>query len=325
MSGVDEIAVRVPGRINLIGDHTDYTGGLVLPMIVDRHTTIRGRFTSDKWWHLESATHGTASFSLPVRDLASLEPMWIRYCAAVVAAVESLGITVPGFTGTVTSTLPIGAGLSSSASLEIATARIALAHVAAMDDVQLALMCQRAELDASGVPCGIMDQLSIVSGKEGHATLIDCHSLDVTRIPIPDDIQFEDRFVMPRTLAGSEYAERVEQCAAIETIIGPLRSASPTDVDSLETEVLRRRARHVISENARVVAFVESLRTRDFELAGRLMTESHWSLSRDFETSNDTMDRAVSDVLATPGVLGARMTGGGFGGCLVVLRHRRSQ
>lgn len=319
----------MPGRINLIGDHTDYTGGLVLPTVVDLHTTMSGQYTNDDAWFLESTTHGTATIPLDIERADFVDPPWARYPAGVLVELRACGVALPGFSGTVSTSLPVGAGLSSSAALEVATAKIALAHdplareaLGLADDVDLARLCQRAEHSATGVPCGLMDQLSIVCGRPGTATLIDCSSYDITYVPLPDAVTFEHRFVIARTLVGSEYSERVAQCRDIERVIGSLRQATLADIESLGNDILKRRARHVISENGRVVAFADALHDEDFASAGRLMTESHRSLTIDFETSTPVMDEAVRTALGEPGVLGARMTGGGFGGCIVIMRLR---
>jgi galactokinase len=188
--------------------------------------------------------------------------------------------------------------------------------------VEIATLCQRAEQSATGVPCGIMDQLSIVSGRPGWATLIDCTSLEITDVPIPDGLVVEHRFISPRTLIGSEYSDRVAQCVEIEAHIGSLREATIEDVERLDSELLRRRARHVVTENIRVAEFARALVEERFEAAGQLMIESHRSLARDYETSTPLMDAAIDSVLEEAGVLGVRMTGGGFGGCIVVLKKR---
>jgi len=324
----DLLRAAAPGRVNLIGDHTDYTGGLVLPMVIDRVTTISGAWTNDRQWHLTSADEpGEASLTLPISDPSTVRPAWARYVAGVLDAFERRGVRVPGFAGLVETTIPIGSGLSSSAALEVAVARILLQgddpSVRTLGDARtLARLCQEAEHRATGVPCGIMDQLSIITGRPGTATLIDCHDLSVEEVVIPPDFVITERFVHHRTLAASDYAERVAQCRAAEDEIGPLRRARLSDVESLSTEVLKHRARHVISENERVRIFAAALRADDIIAAGRAMTESHWSLARDYETSTPLMDEAVRSALAEPGVVGARMTGGGFGGCIVVLARR---
>lgn len=326
---MDEVLqASAPGRVNLIGDHTDYTGGLVLPMVIDRMTTISGSWTDDRHWQLTSADEpGVASLALPITDPSTVQPEWARYVAGVLDGFERHGVRVPGFAGFVETSIPIGSGLSSSAALEVAVARILLQcgdpSARTLGDVRvLARLCQEAEHRATGVPCGIMDQLSIITGRPGTATLIDCHDLSIEEIVIPPDFVVTERFIHGRTLAGTEYAERVAQCRAAEEEIGPLRLARLADVESLSTELLKRRARHVISENERVRTFVDATRAGDIAAAGRVMTESHWSLARDYETSTARMDEAVRDVLAEPGVVGARMTGGGFGGCIVVLSRR---
>lgn len=324
----DLLRATAPGRVNLIGDHTDYTGGLVLPMVIDRVTTISGAWTSDRTWNLTSADEpGEASLTLPIADPSTVQPAWARYVAGVLDAVERRGVRVPGFTGVVETSIPIGSGLSSSAALEVAVARIILQcddpSVRTLNDPRLlARLCQEAEHRATGVPCGIMDQLSIITGRPGTATLIDCHDLNVEEVAIPPDFVITERFVHQRTLAASDYAERVVECRAAEDEIGPLRLARLSDAESLSTDVLRRRARHVISENERVRTFAAAMRAGDILTAGRAMTESHWSLAQDYETSTPLMDEAVRSALAEPGVVGARMTGGGFGGCIVVLARR---
>lgn len=321
------VSVTASGRVNLIGDHTDYTGGLVLPMVLDRATTITGDYVDDRRWTLDSADEpGRVVIDLPIVDPSLIEPRWGRYVAGVIAEFESRGSTVPGFVGRVSTTLPIGSGLSSSAALEVAVARVLTAAPGspAVDDVELALRCQRAERMASGVPCGIMDQLCIVVGRPRHATFIDCHRLVHRNVPLPDDLEVVVEFVAPRTLADSAYADRVRETATAEAIIGPLHSADLSAVDRIADPVIRRRARHVVSENRRVREFVEALEVGDLPVLGRLMLESHRSLADDFETSTPEMDRAVEEMARRPDFLGARMTGGGFGGCVVGLRRRRS-
>lgn len=314
------VIVSTPGRVNLIGDHTDYTQGLVLPMILDVVTTITGDFTDDRVWHLVSDDEPLpVTLSLPIDDPARIEPRWGRYVAGVLHELAKTGVSLRGFSGRVSTTIPIGSGLSSSAALEIAVARVATID-RPMPETVLAQLCRRAEHVASGVPCGIMDQLCIAAGQPGHATLIDCRDLTIEHVSIPSAITVDVEFIAPRTLAGSEYADRVAETSAVERIIGPLRDASLESLTAIADETLRRRARHVISENQRVLDFVAALRRANWTEAGRLMTESHWSLRHDFETSNATMDAAVERTLRRPGVLGARMTGGGFGGCVVALR-----
>lgn len=306
------VRVQAPGRVNLIGDHTDYTGGLVLPMAIDRWTLIEGRPGGDHVRLTSADEPEPLNLPLPVADPATVQPAWGRYVAGVAA---ELGTTV-GFTGSVSTTIPVGAGLSSSAALEVAAA---LALGGPDDPVTLAQLCQRAEHRASGVPSGIMDQLCIATGVEGHALLIDCAELTVEPVPLPDGVEVVVRFVAHRTLVGSEYADRVAECTAAEAVIGPLRLAACGDEQRLTDPLLRARARHVITENRRVREFAAALFAGRVADAGRLMTEGHTSLRDDFGTSTPQMDAVVEELCRTPGVLGARMTGGGFGGCVVAL------
>jgi galactokinase len=300
--------------VNLIGDHTDYTGGLVFPMAIDRGTTIEFEFGGPAIELRSDAEVDAVRVELPVViDPSAVTPRWGTYLAAMARELRA----TTGIVGTVTSTIPAGAGLSSSAALECA---VGLALGFEGPPVELALMAQRAEHAATGVPTGIMDQLCIAAARRGTATMIDCHTLEVTHVEVPDDIDVVVRFVAHRTLVGSAYADRVAECRAAEAVLGPLRSTSLEAIGAAELdEVVRRRARHVVSENQRVVDFAAALAAGDYPAAGELMLAGHRSLAADFETSTPTMDRAVDELVASPGVYGARMTGGGFGGCVVAI------
>ena len=306
--------VHAPGRVNLIGDHTDYTGGLVFPMAIDRGTTIE--FEPDD----TTITLSSDAEDVPIRldvpvteDPATVTPRWGSYVGAM--AIELGAVT--GIRGQVTSTIPAGAGLSSSAALEFA---VGLALGFDGSAVELAQAAQRAEHAATGVPTGIMDQLCIASAVRGTATLIDCHTLSVSHVTVPDDVEVVVRFIAHRTLVGSAYGDRVAECLAAESVLGPLRSSTPGAVEAADLgEHVRRRARHVVTENQRVLDFADALRHGDYEQAGALMVQSHRSLATDFDTSTPAMDHAVDDLVRSPGVFGARMTGGGFGGCVVAL------
>jgi galactokinase len=240
-------------------------------------------------------------------------PNWARYVAGVVAELRP----VEGFAGTVRSTLPIGGGLSSSTALEVA---VALALGAEGSTQDLAQACQRAEERASGVPSGLMDQLASIGGVEGHALLIDCGSLEIRPVPVPDDVEV---VVVDsgeaHALIGSPYAERRAQAEAAEAIVGPLRDATTLALKEIEDEIVAARARHVMTENARVWAFAEALTEGWREEAGALMVASHASLRDDYDVSTPTLDALVNRLVATPGVFGARLTGAGFGGCVVAL------
>ncbi len=246
---------------------------------------------------------------------------------AVAREVAALGPSrpPPGFTGTIATTVPVGAGLSSSAALELS---LALAFGFEGTPIELARLGQRAEHRAVGVPCGLLDQLTSATGVEGHALLLDlAEGVDdaamVTPVPMPDHV---DVVVVhsgqERSLAGSAYAERRAQCEQAAALVGPLAHASTDDITAIDDPVLRRRARHVATECARVRAAAEALRAGDAATFGRLMLESHASLRDDFEVSTDALDATVSRLMAVPGVLGARLTGAGFGGCVVALCER---
>jgi galactokinase len=307
------VRARAPGRVNLIGDHTDYAGGFVLPMAVDRETTVdlvRGGATVEL---SSDAEREPATVGLDVGDPRSLRPEWARFVGGVVAAVRP----ARGGRGRVSTTLPVGAGLSSSAALEVA---LALALGFEGSPLELALACQRAEHLATGTATGIMDQLASAAGRSAHALLIDCAYLEVTPVPLPGDVEV---VVVDsgqrRSVAASAYEARRADCEAAAAFVGPLRDATVADVSALRDLRLRRRARHVVTENARVLAAVEYLRAGDVAAAGRVMAASHASLRDDFEVSTPLLDELVERLTATPGVYGARLTGAGFGGCVVAL------
>jgi galactokinase len=316
------ITAIAPGRVNIIGDHTDYTGGLVLPMAINLATTIVGERNNSGLIRLTSADEaGEVVFPVDVDDPTQVTPTWGRYVAGVVKALRETGgeadaVKPQGFSGHVTTTLPVGAGLSSSAALEVA---VALALGFSGSIIELAKLTQHAEHIASGVPCGILDQLSSAAGVAGHALKIDCHSLDIEPVPMPEDVEVVILFGHHRTLVGSAYAERVAQCAAAEALIGPLRLATLDEVLEIDDATVAMRAQHVVSENQRVRDFGLAMRGSDYRAAGALMIESHQSLRNEFETSTPHMDSLVSELMIARGVYGARMTGGGFGGCVVAL------
>ena len=303
-----------PGRVNIIGDHTDYTGGFCLPMAIDMATTITGERTDDGVVHLVSAAEPEpVSVAIEVTDPASVTPLWGRYVAGVVSELRPKD----GFRGHAETTIPIGAGLSSSAALEVALA-LALGFEGSV--LELARLCQRAEQVSSGVPSGILDQLASAGGREGKAMIMDCHDLSLTYVDVPDNADIVVIHSGPeRTLSGSEYPTRVAQCAAAEALIGPLRLATLPAAASIEDPVVARRARHVVTENQRVHDFAAALADGRLAEAGAIMTRSHASLRDDYETSTPIVDRLIDTLIATPGVFGARITGGGFGGCVVAL------
>ena len=305
---------RAPGRVNLIGDHTDYTGGLVFPMAIDRHVEV-DFLPGVPWVELVSTDEDEPAVIMldePV-DPGAVDPHWARYVAGVIAVVRP----EVGGRGFVRSTVPKGAGLSSSAALEVAVALALGFRGTALD---LALACQQAEQVAAGVPCGVMDQLASAGGVAGHALLIDCRSLTVEPVAVPDGVEI---LVVDsgerRSLATGFYGVRRAQCEEAETLIGPLRDATRDDVEAIAHDDLRRRARHVVTENERVAEFAAAFGRGDVAAAGALMYESHASLRDDFDVSTRALDSLVGAVQRMPGVLGARLTGAGFGGCVVVL------
>ncbi|MDQ3468686.1 MAG: galactokinase [Actinomycetota bacterium] len=310
------ISAWAPGRVNVIGDHTDHTGGWCLPMAIDRGVGIDGEAGGDVV-HLTSKDQPAAArVRLSVADPRSVQPPWARYVAAVVAEFRP----PVGLVGTVSATLPSGIGLSSSAALEVAVA-LALGADAA-DPVAFARRCQAAEHAARGVPTGILDQLSSIGGVEGHALLMDCHEVTVAPVQLPPPDEVEWSVVVPsgrRELASSGYAERVAELAVAEDEIGPLRLADRKTVETIRDAVVRRRSRHVVTENGRVHAFAAAIAAGDLATAGALMHESHASLRDDFQSSTTAIDARCVELSATPGVFGARSTGGGWGGAIVVM------
>jgi galactokinase len=305
-----------PGRVNLIGDHTDYVGGLVLPMAIGLGAEVTGDRGGD-WVMLGSEQFdGVAEIHLANQeDPAFVRPPWARYVAAVVAEMDPKD----GFAGTLDSTLPPGGGLASSAAMEVAVAVALGADLS--DPLGVAQLCQRAEERAVGVPCGIMDQLVAAAGVAGAALRIDCHTLSIEHVRLPEEAEV---LVVHsgdvRELAKTAYAERRAECEAVEEETGiKLRAMTPNEADEIEDPVLRRRARHVTTENDRVDALVAALADGQLHYAGELMVASHVSLRDDFEVSTPAIDALVTALRGVPGVYGARVTGAGFGGCVVAL------
>jgi galactokinase len=311
-------AFRAPGRVNLIGDHTDYNDGFVLPAAVELQCVVDYGVSSDGLVRLRSTDAGGV-VELPAdgsEEPSEVEPRWGRYAAGVLRTLAELGRPPVGLDGVVSSTVPLGAGLSSSASLEVAVA-LALCDAAQLELalLDLARACQRAEQIATGVPSGIMDQLASLAGRRDHALLIDCRSLDIEPIPVPAELAvLVVHSGVSRALAGSAYAERRRDCERIAARLGvpALRDAT------LEQVADEPRARHVVSENARVLEAARALRSGDVDALGPLLAASHASLRDDFEVSTPELD-ALVEALVEAGALGARLTGAGFGGSVVAL------
>jgi galactokinase len=308
----DTVRAFAPARVNLLGDHTDYAGGLACPMAIDLGTTVTVTPGGDEVRLTSSVAPGEAVVPLSVADVAAVTPAWARYVAGVVSVLRP----ARGAAGSVGSTVPLGSGLSSSASFELA---LLLALGFTGPRLDLARLGQAAEHLATGTPTGLLDQIASAYGVAGHAMTIDFTTFEVVPVPLPDGVDVVVVDTGSRELAASAYAERRAQCAAAADLVGPLRDATPDDVTAIADPVLRRRARHVVTENARVRAFAAALRSGDVAAAGALMYESHASLATDFEVTTPALDELVGELGATPGVHGVRMTGGGFGGCVVAL------
>jgi galactokinase len=301
--------------VNLMGDHTDYAGGIALPMAIDLGTTIEGRPVEGRLRLTSDGFDGRVDVAVASGgDRRDPEvPDWGRYVTAVVAEVGP----TRGFDGHVSTTIPIGAGLSSSAAFEVA---VAMAVGSALGPIELALACQRAEHAASGVPCGVMDQLTSICGVEGHALLVDFRALTYDLVSLPASAEIVVvHSGQSRELAGSAYADRRRQVADAEREIGSLRDADLDDIRAIRDPVARARARHVVTENARVLAFAAALASEDLAEAGSIMAASHASNRDDFEASTPVVDALVDRLTTTRGVFGARLVGGGFGGCVLTL------
>lgn len=327
---------RAPGRVNLIGEHTDYNDGFVLPMAIDRSVLIAARPRADRKVRVHALDLGVwGEFSLdelrPPREGA--ESSWLDYLAGTAWALIEAGYPLVGWEGIMSGDVPRGSGLSSSAALELATARTfyqigseqAGGAAFEWDAKQMALIGQRAENDWLGVKSGIMDQLASAAGVVDHALLIDCRSLEIDPVPLPSDVQVVVLDTNTRRgLVDSQYNLRREQCEMAASAFGvaALRDVSVArferDAHSLP-ELVRRRAKHVIYENDRTLRAAEVLRRGDAASFGLLMDESHVSLRDDFEVSSSALDAIVAAARAASGCLGARMTGAGFGGCAVAL------
>jgi galactokinase len=319
----DARVFRAPGRVNLIGEHTDYNLGFVLPIALDLDTRIRTIPSPDGLLHVHSAAHDEGR-SWPVAAIASLAPQshWSDYVIGVAKQLLLRGFAIPPLSLHVESTVPEGAGLSSSAALEVASA-LALLQGRELARLEIARLCQRAESDFVGMPCGIMDQYVAVFGHEHAATKIDCRSLESEAVPLPDGVAIlAVNSMVKHSLGQSAYRTRVAECAEASKAVGvaSLREATLVQVLAASMpETVRRRARHIVTENQRVESFVEAAGTGDVPRMGRLFLESHRSMRDDYEISCAEIDFLVDAAAALPGCLGARMTGGGFGGCTVNL------
>jgi galactokinase len=309
---------RAPGRVNLIGEHTDYNLGLVLPMAID--LACYAASASNRLGMLRvHSVNLSQSREWPVAQLRELSPQhdWSDYVVGIARELE----LDRGFDLMLESTVPLGAGLSSSAALEVSTA-LALGWQGELPSLELAQLCQRSDQRFLGIPSGIMDQYVSIFGRHGSAVMLDCRSLQNELVQLPAELAViaVDSRVQHR-LAQSAYETRVKECAeaAAAMEVNSLREASLQELDRIGDERLRRRARHVLTENLRVHAFMAASKQNDLFALGQLLYASHCSLRDDYEVSCPTIDFLVSEAMKIDGVWGARITGGGFGGCTVNL------
>jgi galactokinase len=325
-----------PGRVNLIGEHTDYNDGFVLPMAIERWTVLAAAPNGRQEITLQSSSlNGSTSIDL-TKPIARARPPWSNYVRGVVAGFQAIGAPLQGCDLLVHSNVPLGGGLSSSAALEVATATLLEAVTGrTLERVDKALLCQRAEHEFAGVPCGIMDQFASTLARKDHLLLLDCRSRQTELVPwqernlsiliINTNVRHE--------LASGEYARRRDQCHTAARVLGlpALRDATLQDLAARQAQldpVVYRRARHVITEIGRTTAAAEGIRNQDWAKLGELMSASHASLRDDYEVSCRELDLVVELAQAigpSGGVIGCRMTGGGFGGCAVsVVRSERT-
>ncbi|NQU75425.1 MAG: galactokinase [Planctomycetes bacterium] len=332
--GVGELpaVVRAPGRVNLIGEHTDYNGGFVLPIAIEKQTVALVRPRADVQIVLRSTgAQGEGSVGLS-EWIAPGEPKWANYCLGVIAGLKDRGLRLVGADILFDSDIPIGGGLSSSASLEVATAlavQTASGTVGTVPPRELALLCQKAENTFAGAPCGIMDQSVVVMAQAGTALLLDCRSGQTRYVPFdnPNMVLLVCDTQVRHDIGEGGYGVRRSQCESAAAKLGlpTLRDASAESVARCTklSDVERMRVRHVIGEIARTTDATAALGAGDYDGFGKLMYASHQSLRDDYQVSCEELDAIVETARNCPGVYGARMTGGGFGGCAIVLVEAR--
>lgn len=323
------IIVRAPGRVNLIGEHTDYNDGFVLPMAIDRAIWIALRPRPDGRVVVHALDlDDVTDFALTT--LQNTNEGWAEYLKGVAWSLQEAGYTLQGWEGVLVGDVPRGAGLSSSAALELATARaFSVVSTFPWHPVEMAQLCQRAENHWVSVRCGIMDQMISAAGQAGHALLIDCRSLETRPVSMPPDtVVIVMDTASRRVLVDSAYNERRKQCETAARFFGvpALRDVSVAKFKArargLENklgDVICRRARHVVTENTRTLLAIEALERGSLREMGRLMDASHASLRDDFEVSSAELDAMVACARQDDACHGARMTGAGFGGCAIAL------
>jgi len=323
-------AATAPGRVNLIGEHTDYNDGFVFPMAIERQTVIVAKPRDDQRVTLRSEhADEPVTFELSP-DLAPSEPSWANYVKGVVVGLLRQGMAMPGFDACISTTVPIGGGLSSSAAIEVAVATLG-EHLTgqSLDPVQKALLCQQAEHEFANMPCGIMDQFISAMGQADHAMLLDCRSHQPRMVPLadPNVAVLIINSNKKHELTGSEYPERRAQCETAAQALGvkALRDVTMPQLiqakGALDAKVFQR-AYHVVGENDRTERAAACMEAGDYEAMGELMFQSHTSMQGAFEITIPEIDALVAlaeERKGRGGVFGSRMTGGGFGGCTVTL------
>ncbi|BAZ50069.1 galactokinase [Nostoc sp. NIES-4103] len=312
-----ETEASAPGRVNLLGEHTDYNDGFVLPTAIPQCTTVQLGFSSDRQHHFYSENFNE---QVSILDINYTPSGFASYIFGCIEVLQQAGYTIPSLFVYVKSSVPMGSGLSSSAALEVATLRaIRKLLNLPINDVEVAQLAQKAEIHYAGVQCGIMDQIASSLADTEHILFLDTRTLERRVMPLPDgaEIVVIDSGV-PRTLASSGYNQRRAECEQAARSLGVKALRDITIVEALEIlpEPLRRRARHVVTENNRVLEVLQGVSSQRF---GELMNASHASLRDDYEVSVPALDTLVDMLQKTPGVFGARLTGAGFGGACVAL------
>jgi galactokinase len=319
-----EVKAHAPGRVNLMGEHTDYHLGFVLPTVLPQRTAVELRVRSDRTVRVCSETvhDGVQSYQLGSEARGQ---GWLDYVQGVTAALATSTSSLPGFDALIASTLPMGGGVSSSAALEVALLRaLRGAGVLRIQDIEIARVAQRAEVEFVGAPVGIMDPMACSLGRPGHALFLDTRSLDYEHVPLPSaaELVVIDSGIAHQHARGGYAERRRESFAAAAALgVGFLRDATPDALGAAAAvpDALTRRARHVVTENARVLDAVDALRHDDAPRLGTLFTASHASMRDDYQTSIPEIDALVAVANTDPDVYGARLTGGGFGGAVVIL------
>ena len=333
--GAADVVVQAPGRINLIGEHTDYNAGFVFPAAIDRWVVVAARSRADSLVRIYSAMHEEVA-EFRADDVLETQGNWADYPKGVVREFQELGYALCGFDAAIVGNVPMGAGLSSSAAVEMALGKgIVILNRIEIGGPDLALLGQRAENHFVGVNCGIMDQFISANGRAGHALFLDCRDLSFELVPLfGDDVQIVIcNSGVTRGLADSAYNDRRSACEsggsllaqAMGEDIKALRDVSMEMLDvygGVLSETVLKRCRHVITENERTQRAVVLLKDGDLSGFGQLMVASHKSLRDDYEVSGEELDLLVEIALNVPGVFGARMTGAGFGGCTVNIVER---